>query len=453
MLGMFRPRRVVSVALLGTLALGLAACSTVYPNTTFGHNSDYNASIDALWDKLLFLGTIVFVGVEVALFYVIVKFRRRPDSPQPKPVHGSTTLEITWTIIPALVLIIVAIPTVRTIFRTQAKAAPDALQVEAIGHQWWWEFRYPQYNISTANELYLPIGRTVSFQLKTVDVLHSFWIPAMGGKRDLISNRTNYMWFTPDDTLPSSAWNGACAEFCGASHANMRFRVYTVKPDEFEAWRKNQESEVAFTGSAPAAAALVSGVQPALKPAGGAASVSGVPPASKPAGAAAAQVAARPDSVTPTMIPVVAQRPPVWMFPADQIEAKFGYTIPKTPIREGNEFDDAVLANGDATRGKNSAAICAACHQFSTKIVPGLSPIGPNLAHIGIRHTIGAGLYPNDAKHLARWIKNSGHMKPGSKMTPFGKAQIDVNTGKSSLTGMYTDAQIADIVAYLQVLK
>ena len=435
MVGMFRPRRVATVALLGALALGLAACSTVYPNTTFSHNTEYNTSIDALWDKLLFLGTIVFIGVEVALFYVIFKFRRRPDSPQPKPVHGSTTLEITWTIIPALVLIIVAIPTVRTIFRTQAKAPADALQVEAIGHQWWWEFRYPQYNIVTANELYLPVGRTVSFQLKTVDVLHSFWIPAMGGKRDLITNRTNYMWFTPSDTLPSSAWNGACAEFCGASHANMKFRVYTVKPDEFELWRKNQESEVAFTGAA----------------------VPSAPPAPAAAGSApatTAQVAAKPDSAKAVMIPVVAERPPVWTFPADQIEAKFGYTIPKTPFdTASNQFDEALLANGDATRGKNSAALCMACHQFSTKIVPGLSPLAPNLAHIASRHTIGAGLYPNDAKHLARWIKNSGHMKPGSKMTPFGKAQVDVNTGKSSLMGMYTDAQIADIVAYLQVLK
>ena len=190
MFGMFRPRRLGTVALLGAFALGLAACGEAHPNTTFSHNSEYNTAIDALWDRLLLLGTIVFVGVEAALVFVIIKFRRRPNSPQPKPVHGSTTLEITWTVIPALVLIVVAIPTVKTIFRTQAKASADALQVEAIGHQWWWEFRYPQYNISVANELYLPTGRTVSFQLKTIDVLHSFWIPAMGGKRDLITNHT-----------------------------------------------------------------------------------------------------------------------------------------------------------------------------------------------------------------------------------------------------------------------
>ncbi len=199
----------------------------------------------------------------------------------------------------------------------------------------------------------------------------------MGGKRDLITNRTNYLWFTPSDTLPSMAVNGACAEFCGASHANMKFRTYLVKPDEFEAWRKNQETEVAFTGT-PASV-----VPPATAPTLAPAAAGAVP-------LAAAKVAAKPDSAKSVMIPVVAERPPVWTFPADQIEAKFGYTIPKTPIPEGNEFDEALLANGDATRGKNTASICLACHQFSTKIVPGLSPIAPNLTHIASRHTIGA---------------------------------------------------------------
>ena len=174
MVGTFRPRRWASAALLGALVLGLAACGGVYPNSTFNPNTEYNAAIDALFSKLLFWGTVVFVGVEAALVYTIFRFRRRPGGATPKQVHGNTVLEITWTAIPAVILIFIAIPTVRTIFKTQAKAAPDALQVEVIGHQWWWEFRYPQYGITTANELYLPNGRTASFQLKTVDVLHSF---------------------------------------------------------------------------------------------------------------------------------------------------------------------------------------------------------------------------------------------------------------------------------------
>lgn len=429
MVGTFRPRRLGTVALLGALALGLAACGGVYPNTTFSHNTDFNTSIDALWDLLLVLGTIVFVGVEAALVFVILKYRRRPGSPTPKPVHGNTALEITWTIIPALILIVVAIPTVKTIFRTQAKAAPDALQVEVIGHQWWWEFRYPQYNVAVANELYLPVGRTVNFQLKTIDVLHSFWIPSMGGKRDLITNRTNYLWFTPNDTLPTAAWNGACAEFCGASHANMKFRVFTVQPNEFDMWVKNQQSGPAFTGAPAAPAPAAAGIVPAALTPGG--------------------VALRPDSAAA----VVAERAPAWTFPADKMANEFAYTIPQTPIPAGNDFDEALLANGDPARGKNAAAPCMACHQFTSNIMVGLPVVGPNLTHLASRHTIAAGLYPNDAPHLARWIKNSGHMKPGSKMNPFGKGQVDVNTNKASLMGMYTDVQIADIVAYLQLLK
>src|SRR3712207_879411 len=114
-----------------------------------------------------------------------------------------------WTVIPAVILVMIAIPTVRTIFRTQAKAVSSALNVQVIGHQWWWEFRYPQYTsrnpatgridtLVTANELYIPRGRTVNFSLRTEDVNHAFWIPRLGGKRDLVGNHTNYLWFTPD---------------------------------------------------------------------------------------------------------------------------------------------------------------------------------------------------------------------------------------------------------------
>jgi len=213
---LFRQRRLNTVALTVALALVAGACSTEYPNSTFNHTTDFNTAIDGLWDKLLFWGTLVFIGVEAGLIYVIVKFRRRPNGADPKPVHGNTVLEILWTAIPAVILIFIAIPNVRTIFATQAKAAPDALQIEVIGHQWWWEFRYPEYGMSTANEIYLPKGRTVNFALTTVDVLHSFWIPQLGGKRDLITNRTNYLWFTPNADLETLALNGFCAEYCGS---------------------------------------------------------------------------------------------------------------------------------------------------------------------------------------------------------------------------------------------
>ena len=154
-------------------------------------------------------------------------------SPAPKQVHGNAVLEITWTAIPALILVMIAIPTVQTIFKTQAKASTGSLQVEVIGHQWWWEFRYPELGVTTANELYIPAGRTVNFALRTKDVLHSFWTPNLGGKRDLISNKTNYLWYTPNADLADQVFNGFCTEYCGSSHANMRFHVYTVSYADF----------------------------------------------------------------------------------------------------------------------------------------------------------------------------------------------------------------------------
>ena len=248
---MLRPRRLATAALTAMLALTLAACSQDLPNTTFDPHTEFGSAIDSLWDKLLFWGTLVFVFVEAALIFVVFRYRHREGRPEPKHVHGNTTLEILWTVLPAVILVLIAVPTVRTIFRFQAAAPASSIQVNVTGHQWWWEFEYPQYGFRTANELYLPVGRTVSFHLRTQDVLHSFWIPQLGGKRDLITNRTNYLWFTPDSTLGADVWNGFCAEYCGASHANMKFRAYTVAPAEFERWVQHQLSGPAVASLMP----------------------------------------------------------------------------------------------------------------------------------------------------------------------------------------------------------
>src|SRR6476646_3039793 len=174
----FRPRRLARAALTVALAafpLVIAAC-TQYPNSVFHPRTDTNRDIGFLFEILIWFGSIVFVVCEAILIYTLVRFRRRAGTTrQPEHVHGNTTLEITWTIVPALILIFIAITTVRTILRTQAQAQVTALQVQVIGHQWWWEFRYPQFTVRnaagrtdtlvTANELYLPHGRTVSFIL------------------------------------------------------------------------------------------------------------------------------------------------------------------------------------------------------------------------------------------------------------------------------------------------
>jgi len=373
----------------------LAACGHDLPNTTFNPHTDFGRAIDDLWRLLLNLGTAVFILVEGLLVYALVRYRHRPGQPEPEHVHGNTTLEILWTVIPAVVLAFIAVPTVRTIFRTQSPAPADALQVEVYGHQWWWEFHYPQYKVTTANELYLPIGRTVNFALRTKDVLHSFWVPQLGGKRDLISNRTNYLWFKPDSTMHASVWNGQCAEYCGSSHADMRFRVYTVPKADFENWAAHQARPAVFP------------------PASGAPGDSG------------------------------------YVFPAAMMPDN---AIPHTPLPPGETFATGLA--GDPARGAKTynGSPCLGCHTISGDPMS-LGTIGPNLTHIASRHTIGAGLYPNDTQHLEYWIKNAHAMKPGVLMLVLGKGEVDPLTGKPAQTGIFTDQQIADIVAYLQELK
>ncbi len=127
------------------LALLFAACSGQYPNSTFTDLTDFNRDARGLWDLMIWLGIGVFVFVELLLVYVMIRYRRRPNAPEPEHVHGNTKLELTWTVLPAVVLVIIAVPTVKSIWKFQTGAPANALQVDVIGHQWWWEFRYPEF--------------------------------------------------------------------------------------------------------------------------------------------------------------------------------------------------------------------------------------------------------------------------------------------------------------------
>ena len=396
----------------------VASCSGDYPNSTFTSHTEFNRDAVGIWNTMMYWGIGVFVLVEVLLIYVMIRYRRRPGGKEPEHVHGNTTLELAWTIAPVFVLAIIAVPTVKSIWRFQAPAAADALQIDVIGHQWWWEFRYPEYNITTANEVYLPTGRTVNFSLRSVDVIHSFWIPALGGKRDAMANRTNHIWFTPD-SVGTQAFIGSCNEFCGASHANMRFRAFTVSPQEFDSWVAGQQASAIFPAAAPAA----------------------------PAGATAA---------TPVADPAPAPAQGGYVFPAEQLPA---HIVPRTPVPAGLTIDDAVLAAGDAQRGfeRYSRSPCIGCHRIrGNQMSQGV--IGPDLTHLGSRHTIGAGLYPNDARHLALWLKNARRMKPmpgTTSMPTLGVGEVDPVLGSTvtAALGGLTDQEIADIVAYLLSLK
>jgi cytochrome c oxidase subunit 2 len=393
-------------ALMAATSVMLAACSTDTPNTTLTPHTDLGRDIDGLWDILLAGGVVVFVLVAVALLFVIVRYRHRPGSPEPRQIHGSTALEITWTLIPALVLAFIAVPTVRTIFKTQQPAPANALQVEVTGHQWWWEFRYPESGVVTANELYLPTNRTINFTLRTADVIHSFWIPQLGGKRDLITNRTNHIVLTTDST-PTMAWNGFCAEYCGSSHANMRFRVFTVPPDEFDEWLAHQAS-----GPAGAAAA-------AVPPAGDTTAAQAPPPAAPG---------------LPRAFTTIVEF------------AKLPHIEPSTPLPDVPFTATA----GDAARGAElfRASPCIACHTVQG-IAPGI--VGPNLTHIGSRTTIAAGLYPNDFEHLTRWIKNAPALK--AMNYPQGQGMPPMAPGLPNTMAQFDDQQIADLAAYLLSLK
>jgi cytochrome c oxidase subunit 2 len=425
-------RKAGAVALTVAVAALMAACGGNHPDSIFHNRTDFNRDVDYLFRILIIAGTAVFVFVEAILIWTLIKYRARPGQPEPEHVHGNTTLEIAWTVIPLIILIIIGVPTVKTIVKTQAKARSDALQVEVVGHQWWWEFRYPQYTTTgangkvdtlvTADELYLPIGKTVNFALKTKDVIHSFWIPALAGKRDLIANRTNYLWFTPD-SAGEGAWNGVCVEFCGASHANMRFRTFTVTQADFDAWTAHQLSPAA--PMTPAAAAP--------QPVPGAAVV---PPG---------QAATTPAPQTPVV------QAGYTGYPREKLPPS---VIPKTPIPAGLTFDDNLLASGDPARGAQllvGRGTCIGCHAIRGNPMM-VSTLGPNLSHLASRTTIGAGLFPNDPGHLARWIKNAPKMKPGVIMPAMGTGEYNPLTKGPSPIKL-SDAEIADIVAYLNTLK
>ena len=407
-----RPRRLTTAALTVALAVLVAACAPAHPNSIFTRHTDFNRDIGFLFDILIWLGSFVFIFVEGILIITLIKFRKRDGQPAPQQVHGNPKLEILWTTIPVFILAVIAVPTVRTTFKTEAPAAADALQVTVTGHQWWWEFQYPQLGITTANELYLPIGRTVNFTLKTADVIHSFWIPELGGKRDLVSNHTNYLWFTPD-SVGDDVFNGFCAEYCGTSHANMRFKVFTVSQAEFAQWANHEAS------------------------------------ASVPLDTSSKGQTAAPS----TQLAQAAPSPETFVsYDRSKIPS---YAVPETPIPAGLTFDTTLVGNpaeGKTLMSTSMDALCMSCHTI--KGDPTMAGVlGPDLTHVASRSSIAGALYPNDKQHLELWIKNARIMKPGVLMYTFGKGQFDPEAGKTSTYGKLTDQQIADIVAYLQTLK
>jgi cytochrome c oxidase subunit 2 len=222
--------------------------------STITARSDFGRAINEVYALITWVSVVILVVVLAVLVAAIIRFRDRGEPGLPRQIRGHSLLEIGWTIAPALVLLMIAIPTIQVIFRTQSGAVPaGALDVTVQGRQWWWEFQYPGLQIATANELHLPVGRPVVLELIGPDVIHSFWVPQLGGKRDVIPGRPNRLMFTPDTP---GEYPGQCAEFCGISHANMRMLVVVHTAESWQAWVRSQQAVATVASDVAEGAAI-----------------------------------------------------------------------------------------------------------------------------------------------------------------------------------------------------
>jgi cytochrome c oxidase subunit 2 len=381
-----------SVLPLAAIAL-LAGCAGEYPQSTIDPKTDFAEIIHSLYVSIFWWTMLILAVVWVGITYVVIRFRAKPGDPKPKQIRGHVGLEIAWTAGPALIVVAIAIPTIQAVFATQRPLAEDALVVEVTGHRFWWEFYYPEQGVRTANELWLPVDRPVSLKLRASDVIHSFWVPMLGGKRDtnLIvavpegkEPKFNWLYFTPQE---EGYYLGQCAEFCGESHAFMAMRVHVVGESAFEAWAEDwKRSEGAgFPDEALLMGELAS-------EGGEVAPASGVP----------VLTAATED-------PLVAMGRDVFL----------------------------------------NQATCGACHAIQGTAAQGIR--GPNLTRFGTRTTLAAGIMENNAENLAAWIHDPWRFKPAAAM-PGTNYEMQGTAGFWPATGL-SDEQVRAVSAYLLSLK
>ncbi|MFN8591745.1 MAG: cytochrome c oxidase subunit II [Thermomicrobiales bacterium] len=240
-----RWRRLAPILAVAAVLVVLAGCSPTETQiySTISPQTNKADDIQFLYKIIFWAALIVFIAVQAAIAYTVIRFRRRGEG-RPEQVHGSRTLEIAWTVIPAIILLVIFIPTAQTIFKhAAAEKAENAFHIEVIGKQWWWEVHYPDIPanpdqpdagpLTTANEIIIPVGSNVVINLDTNNVIHSFWVPQLSGKLDLIPGHDNRLQF---DARQVGEYFGECAEFCGSAHAWMRFKIKVVPQEAFDAW-------------------------------------------------------------------------------------------------------------------------------------------------------------------------------------------------------------------------
>jgi cytochrome c oxidase subunit 2 len=236
------PRR-WRAALLVPLVLALGACASDAPLDTLDPKGPESQTIHNLVVPVFAIAAVVFVLVEVGVLLLVWRYRKRSDDDGslPPQVHGNTKLELGWTVLPAIVLAGVGVASVLTLLDLDDRPA-DAQQVEVIGQQWWWEYRYDvdgdgEEDIVTANDLVIPAGQPVNLSITSRDVIHSFWIPALNGKKDAVPGRVHPLTIEADEP---GVYRGQCTEFCGLSHAFMRMRVVALSEEDYAAWEARQ---------------------------------------------------------------------------------------------------------------------------------------------------------------------------------------------------------------------
>ncbi len=353
---------------------------------------------------------IIFALVASVLAYATWKFRARTADDEhaepPAQSHGNPLIELGLIGASVLALVIIAVPTLKAIWYTYdipAEEKDTAYTVTAQGYQWWFRFEYPNEqiegvgNLVTANELVIPAGRAVRVDLRGMDVIHSFWVPRLAGKVDMIPNRANHLWLKAEE--PGYFW-GQCAEYCGDSHAVMRFRVIALAPREFNEWLEQQSSA-----------------------------------------ARAVQAVANADAAE--------AKPQFASFRTDWKKNEPGYTdkYDLNPLEawRAKQFpesgeDAALVAKG---RELFQSKTCFSCHTVRGHFQGG-SAAYPDLTHFGSRTTLAAGLLDNEPEQVARWLMYPNDVKPGNRMWTEGYLKNNIELSQDDVTAL---------VAYLESLK
>jgi cytochrome c oxidase subunit II len=367
----------------------------------------------------VYVTTFIFIVVGAVLAYAQIRFRAKSAADEhaepPPQSHGNPLVEIGLIVASVALLVIIAIPTLRNIWYThdvpEAERA-NAMEVTATGYQWWFKFEYNQEMMSlpgggeaplvTGNELVVPAGVPVRVHLRTIDVIHSFWVPKLAGKVDMLPNRANFLWFKADKP---GYYYGQCAEYCGESHAIMRFRVIALSPSDYVRWLDNQKAE-ARTATATALRREDEQVRVQF------ANLPGTGPGSTLAASG--------------------------NFDANPLAA---WKAKQQPEADENP---SLIAEG---RRLFQTKTCISCH--AVRGHEGVGITGPDLTHVGSRSTIAAGVLENSPERLFQWIKDPEYFKPGNKMYHGG--YVDIATGKPLFT--LNDDETHALVAYLLSLK